>query len=341
MFQRFDRVWHYRIYDTVSDPAGQVRALLETEGAPIEDRAFSGEANLRLQAFAPSQGATWVAGLPEAAVEGGLDVQWRPITGAFSAGDRLYGALTWRAKRSAPAIATSVRLVDAAGTIWAQPQDERPLGTLLPSERWPDGLAQHQGLALDIPAGTPPGEYTLELVIYDPATGKPYPITAAGESLTSGRITVRRPEPAPALRPALARFGPLRLIEADSPATEVTLGDAIPVSFLWQAGPAPGEPLVIVIQLLDADGGVVAGREEEPVGGRYPTQGWIAGEIVRDPHALSAPADPGDYRLVVGVYRAADRARLPLSGGAPGAGDDYVIKELRVRGGESEEPPGE
>ena len=132
---------------------------------------------------------------------------------------------------------------------------------------------------------------------------------------------------------ALATFGPLALIEATSSATTVAPGGQVPVELLWQAAKAPGEPLVVVTQLLDAAGHVVAGLEAQPLDGRYPTQSWAAGELVRDRHTLALPADlaPGAYRLIVGVYRAADRTRLKTRVGLLGKSDHSVVTTAEVK----------
>ena len=45
-YDRFNRVWQYRIYDTVNDPAGQVRRWLAENGQLSDDQVFAGEANL-------------------------------------------------------------------------------------------------------------------------------------------------------------------------------------------------------------------------------------------------------------------------------------------------------
>jgi hypothetical protein len=105
------------------------------------------------------------------------------------------------------------------------------------------------------------------------------------------------------------------------------------VEILWQAVTAPAEPLVVVVQLLDQAGNVVAGIEEEPLRGQYPTQLWGAGEMVRDRHRLNTPTDlaDGKYRLVAGLYRAADRARLPARSGLLPAGIAHEIKEIQVQ----------
>ena len=189
-----------------------------------------------------------------------------------------------------------------------------------------------------MPAGTPPGQYAVELVVYDPATGQPWPAQAGDLALTPnglrlGEVTVVRPEPSPPMQPALATFGPLALIEATSPVTRIAPGGQVPVELLWQAVDAPGEPFVVVMQLQDAAGRVVAGLEAQPLDGRYPTQSWAAGELVRDRHTLALPADlaPGAYRLIVGVYRAADRVRLESKAGLLGKSDHWVVTTVNVK----------
>ena len=160
-------------------------------------------------------------------------------------------------RRSPLDFATSIRLIGPDGTIWAQPPDEQPSGPQLPASQWAENQAYRQTLKLPVPAGTPPGQYAVELVVYDPATGQPWPAQAGDLALTPnglrlGEVTVVRPDPSPPMQPALATFGPLALIEATSPATTVAPGGQVPVELLWQAAEAPGEPLVVVVQLQDA-----------------------------------------------------------------------------------------
>ena len=227
----------------------------------------------------------------------------------------------------------------ADGQTWAQPPDERPSGALFDSTQWPPGLAQRQSVALQAPDGTPPGQYDVVLVAYSTGTGQPLrpaPTNGASEAppgMLLGRVTVERPSPAPDARPAAAQFGPLALIEAETPVTALSPGDAIPVELLWQARTTPGEPLVVVLQLLDETGSVVAGLEEQPLNGVYGTQAWEAGELVRDRHTLEVPPglSAGTYRLVVGVYRAADGTRFALRRGLTGDSLAWKIKDIEVR----------
>jgi mannosyltransferase len=341
LFGQFSRVWHYRIYDTVSDPGGFLRAAMEQEGQPIEDRVFAGEANMRVQGFVPRSGARWATDRPTVRYPSGQEIQWETLASEVVAGQTIYPMLTWRAVEPPGApVATSIRLIGADGTTWSQPPDERPLGELFTTDRWSEGQIARQPLALPVPPGTPPGDYVVELVVYDPASGAsltpdtgnvPKARTPGGISL--GRITVRRPGPSGATLPGLGRFGPLAVVEASTPATTVKPGDAIPVELVWQAVEAPQEPMVVVLQLLDREDRVAVGLEAQPLDGRYPTQDWAAGELVRDRHTLTLPTKlaPGSYRLIVGVYRAADRQRLQTQSGPFGESDQLAVKQIQVR----------
>jgi uncharacterized membrane protein len=354
LFDRFDRVWQYRIYDTVNDPAGQVRGWLGEDGRLAEDRVFAGEANLRVLGFVPRQRAAASQDWPSAAFGTDLTVHVGPLPAQIASGETLYPAVDWEFTGPPAEFATSIRLVGPDGSVWAQPPDERPAGAQFPASQWLANQPQRQTFSLTVPPGTPPGKYVVELVVYDPAAGTPWPaqsdrLATTPNGLRLGEVTVERPSPkarSDAFRrrgagatevattnKALARFGRLALIEATSPATTVAPGGQIPVELLWQATEAPGEPLVVVTQLLDAAGNVAAGLEAQPLDGRYPMQNWAAGELVRDRHTLALPADlkPGAYRLIVGVYRAADRGRLETRVGLFGTSDHWQVTTVQVK----------
>ena len=193
---------------------------------------------------------------------------------------------------------------------------------------------------MSMPAGTAPGRHDLTLVVYDPQTGQPLPAAspagATGDAAILGQVEVVRPAEPPLLQPALADFGPLRLVEVSSPAEAISPGDAVPVDLLWQAAPdSAGAALVVVVQLLDEDGQVAASLEAEPLAGRYPTSEWQPNELVRDRHVLAVPdtAPAGTYRLIVGLYRAADGQRLPAAGGLFGLTrrTAMIVREIIVQ----------
>jgi mannosyltransferase len=347
LFARYSRVWQYRIYDTVNDPRGTLRDLFAQKGQLFDDQVFAGVANMRLQGYLPrEQRAVAHPGQDGPAVTLGdnLRLSSQPLPARVVAGGTLYPVLTWQTGSPLRApLATSLRLVGPDGATWSQPPDELPLGPLFRADAWQVGRPVRQPLALPVPAGTPPGRYSVVLLVYDPATGRPWARTTvsgetpsyaapSGDGINLGQIEVAKPAVAQGERPVRAQFGPLALVEAGSPAAALSPGDQVPVELLWQATHAPGEPLVVVIQLLDGHDSVVAGLEAQPLDGRYPTQDWASGELVRDRHNLALPANlrSGAYRLVVGVYRAANRQRLNTRSGLFGQSQFWVIKTLSV-----------
>jgi hypothetical protein len=227
--------------------------------------------------------------------------------------------------RAGSPLAVSLRFVDQTGQVWSQ--RDTSVGTELVDLRGRSHV--RQTLSTHVPEELPAGDYQVVVVVYDPQTGRPLASSsgtgAEGASALLGWVTAdksskdnSRPSLALAARRALADFGPLRLLQASTPATMVSPGDAVPVSLTWQAASSfGGDALVVVVQLLDDHDRVMASLEEEPLAGRYPTARWQPGELVGDRHDLTVPqgTQPGRYRLAIGLYRAVDRVRLSAGAG--------------------------
>jgi hypothetical protein len=280
-----------------------------------------------------------------------LSLEWKPgsLSSKSETGDCLQVRdLQWARPETftAPDVALSIRLVDQAGEVWVQ-HDER-LGNHRNTLR--DRAQLPYFVNLLIPEGTPPGLYDTQLVVYDPASGQPLPVTSinptvgtslrdeptnSSDRLVLGQVHIARPTQDPTLHRSLADFGPVRLVEAETPATQVSPGDSVPLSLLWQAAPGfRGESLVVVAQLLDKQGRVVASLEEEPLHGRYPTTGWQPRELVRDRHLLNVPQEtpPGQYELIVGLYTLPDRTRLNNGAGFMGLAsrDHFPVRSIQI-----------
>ncbi len=336
-----DRLWHYRIYDTVNDPQGVIRNALAAGWTLIDDRVYSGEANLRVQGW-QGMHAALSSYLPPTVGSWGdwlaIAVPPDAVPGQVEAGGTIdIPGVQWRLLPNRPGyrVNLSLQLSDSNGEVWAT--HDEPLGGNQQDLR--DLPAMIQPLRLEVPLGTAPGEYKLNAVIYDPGEGKvvnPDGPPTMGDHVPLGIITVTRPAETPAIQSAVADFGPLRLVEATSPVTAIPPGAGAPVELLWQA--APGfvpEPLVVVVQLLDQQGQVTASLEAEPLAGRYSAAQWQPGELVRDRHMLPVPdgVAPGRYQLIVGLYRAADGQRLTAISGLLGLTqrDHFLVRELEVR----------
>jgi hypothetical protein len=99
---------------------------------------------------------------------------------------------------------------------------------------------------------------------------------------------------------------------------ELALSVPLALTLLWQAGETPVETaFTVFVQLLDAQGRVIAQSDAPPAGGARPTTGWRPGEVIEDAHTLrwNAVAAAGPARLIAGLYDPVTGARVPLADG--------------------------
>lgn len=134
-----------------------------------------------------------------------------------------------------------------------------------------------------------------------------------------------------------AQFGApvsIALLGYDLPTTNVAAGKPLPVTFYWQQQRAMSIDYTVFVQLLNAEGRLVAQMDQQPHQGEAPTSGWLDKEVIVDSYTLQLPAEltPGTYRLIVGFYDAVSGQRLPVA-----AGGDFVdvstieLNQLRLR----------
>ncbi len=115
-------------------------------------------------------------------------------------------------------------------------------------------------------------------------------------------------------------------------AETVTAGEVLPLSMAWEAIHPMGDRYKITVQLLNERDQVVAQRDAEPAGGLRPTTGWTPGQVVQDSLGVlvRAGTPPGDYRVILAVYRQADGVRLPVVDKGERA-DHVVLGRVRVQ----------
>ena len=177
VFSHHSRVWVFRIYDTVTDPQGLIRRWLEEHGQKFEEQLFAGQSFMRVQGFLTHPGPIYeVPDLPHpVGVELGGRVRLEGFEGGAAplrAGETLDLALYWRAtQRLDIDYHVVLYLVDGQGQVWAQ-TDEMPLGSLYLTSQWKVGEMLREPIRLQISKGTPGGEYTLQVAIYDLASGR-------------------------------------------------------------------------------------------------------------------------------------------------------------------------
>jgi hypothetical protein len=116
----------------------------------------------------------------------------------------------------------------------------------------------------------------------------------------------------------------------DLSTTTLSAGTPLTLTLHWSpTGPLTKE-YVTFIHLVDEAGQIVAQGDGPPLGGRYPTTVWAAGEQLVDPYVLVLPADvpAGKHCLLVGLYDPRSGVRLPRVGGGDHVrlGSEIVVR---------------
>ena len=273
----------------------------------------------------PEEGTLWVAPIAtwEDAIQ--LGAAMLPAT-AVAPGSTLVATLHLQAIQPlAKNLNVLVRLVDAMGNELLRSEGwpwGRPTSSWQTGDVWPDGHS------LVIPQDAAPGPYRVEVSFYDPET-----LETLGTPATVGYVMVGDAAPEDAVTPPLAEFGDgIVLAGAEVPDAGWRPDATQPVKLTWRAQtPARGR-YTAFLHLLAPDGTLVAQRDQEPLQGAYPTDGWLADYPVRDSYALTLPAalPAGDYRLLVGLYDPASQQRLPLLRQGEVAGDAYPLATIHI-----------
>ncbi len=225
-------------------------------------------------------------------------------------------ALYWRALRPLNTdYSIALHLVDDCGRLYGQEDSQHPAS--YPTSRWkPDAYARDLHRMAVWP-GAPPGEYTIQVGVYDVTTGRSLDVRdGAGVpvgtiyDLASVRVTspARAPDPdsleiAQRLQTDLGGEprlgGGLRLLGFDPPPDEINAGDQLPLTLYWQATAAPGGDYTARLSLVASDGVTLASERAVPGRADYPTSAWLAGDVVRDGRSFLVPAatPSGNYTL--------------------------------------------
>ncbi|MGB0387966.1 MAG: hypothetical protein ACPGWR_24380 [Ardenticatenaceae bacterium] len=341
--QRGQRLWHFRLYDTVTDPKGFIRTWLDQNALLFYDQVMSGESNARVQGwlFPPAVGST-----PERPIgtrflaPDGSGIPWVILLGADEpTGPRTGGAWVdinlWLQAHLAsdPEVRLSLGLFDTTSSRrqWAV-IDEKPMGELLSLasltgvQRWP--------VRLRLPQGIPPGKYDALLTLYSPSNNNAVllpegdKIESNGQQVQVGVVelaTTALSDKAPEVgTPLEARFGPLQLLgHAYSPGPWEP-GAAIGVELVWEMlGPAENVRAFVTSDVLLSDEGGVANS--------YPPEEWRPGEVVRDVHYVTVAPNPtpGEYPIYLRVSQGTNT--IPWTHGLFSSGDVLQLGTLIIK----------
>ncbi|MBN1976162.1 MAG: glycosyltransferase family 39 protein [Anaerolineae bacterium] len=183
-----------------------------------------------------------------------------------------------------------------------------PVHDTYPFSAWAAGetVADHYGPRL--PRDMPAGEYSLRLQVGD-------------QTIDLGAVNVQATERVfdipPISHPLAANLGDqVELLGYDLSAETIRPGGTLTLTLYWRALREMDESYTVFTHLVAADGTIVGQKDNPPVGGSYPTNLWLSGEVVVDVYEIpvSAGAASGEHTLEAGLYIAETGARLPVLG---------------------------
>ena len=224
------------------------------------------------------------------------------------AGEILPLALRWGALTSSPpAYVVSWRLIDSRGHTVLQ-RDAEPASGYAPSDAWTPGTDVVDRYGMALPSFLLPGEYQLEIVVFDKASGAPCTFRHAGAPLPSPFISLTPIEVRDAA-PSRAIDDPLPSHPADLTLDGLTLygydlapgpnrpGDALSLRLFWRVTtPIAGDDRITA--RLSSATGTPFGQEDVALGPpEFPTSRWQLGRTIAT--YLDLPISP---RAATGSY---------------------------------------
>ena len=234
-------------------------------------------------------------------------------------GEPLYLTLFWQAQ-AGPRSDMAITLTLGAVTLY----HGDPVHGTYPTSRWADGEVVADRYDPRLPREMSTGTLPLRL-------------HADGQVFDLGEVAVlpieRRfelPSPDHPLQVSLGERVRLLGYDLDPDADSMVTGGMFRLTLYWQAQREMETRYTVFVHLVAPDGSIVAQRDAFPVHGSYPTDLWVASEVVADEYEVSFPpqAPPGEYLLLVGMYVAETGERLPVSGPSAAEGDSAIL--LRV-----------
>ncbi len=236
------------------------------------------------------------------------------------AGGAVWLALWWKAQASLESMIARIELIspDNLGRILI---DTQPVHDTYPFESWsaPQFVIDH--LTPRIPATTPPGDYLLSLRL----------MNAADDTLMTtdlGLLTVEEADrlftPPKSQFPLSATFGDeIALLGYD---LEKIGPRQFNLNFVWQTLTEPSAGYTVFVHVLNQDGTCCVWQQDiTPQQGTYPTNLWLAGEVVVDPYAIELPDGlaAGAYPIEIGLYLPESGQRILVK--MPGLKDDDAL----------------
>jgi 4-amino-4-deoxy-L-arabinose transferase-like glycosyltransferase len=210
--------------------------------------------------------------------------------------------LYWEAQATPPDdLRAVVRLWTLGGRLVGQ-RDTTPAGEIYPPDLWRAGDVVRDIYPLALHKSGP-AMCRVEVNVLD--GDEPL-----GQAWSDAALKLAAPPAAPEIAHPLAyTLGE----EIELVGYDVSGGRELEVTLYWRVLAGLDEDYTVFVHLLDAQGALRGQADGPPLHNDYPTSHWSPGETLADTHVvpLKGGLPPGAH-LLVGLYRLADGARLPV-----------------------------
>jgi uncharacterized membrane protein len=245
-------------------------------------------------------------------------------------GNTLLVSLSWKLiEEGAPNYAVALLLRDAEGRLITQLDAHLVNAVGLGPATWSAGALEPAYIMAPVPVGLPPGEYWLDVALYNADTlQRETPSNGQVDlSYRLGAVTVLPAADVTALRD---RLKPVVLDSVQITPALWAIGNSLQIQgplltgsllrgiVYWQAAATMADDVAADYVLVGSNGSVVPLAQSVLLGGKnYPTHVWRPSEIVADYLSLRIPADAlgGEYRFGVRLTDGQGKvlAELPLA----------------------------
>ena len=256
---------------------------------------------------------------------------WRPNPAA-PGGDATLCTYWQLAKWKGEDIRVKATLRDRLGSPLGASVEFWPVDNGFPPNGWEPGVAYVDCRSFYVPANAYTGRSSVLVERIDPQTedaiheGVPAPVLPVA-------IGKRVEYDVGADLVVIVQLGEqISLVGFDAP-LRVRAGQDLALTLYWQTDSPVEENYVVFVQVLNADGFLVAQKDNEPGDGQSPTSIWEPGQVVADSFAVPIPGglSPGEHRIIVGMYTWPAIERLPVRIGNEVVGDYVDLTRIEIR----------